>query len=356
MMLYTNEPPPIVEFIVTSEPVVLDDFKPANQIIKNPTDKRFIAEKKPQSYFSSHLATVSMEAPQLESVDNKLNIETETYSGTDEPFQLQTQLADDLLVAQNSEPAGNQPSLQPDPSTPEQNPFQLQRLQPQQTQRRSITTPGITVITPSAYGKTFGNVSIGLGLQFPARFTNRADGGIGIGVGLGDPQQAVGVDVGLSLVDLDNLGDGTFSLKLHRRLPDDFAVAVGVNNAVRYGLTDGGSSVYGVATKMVRLQDSVEEPFSRLYLSAGVGGGQFRSESDVNNGIESVGVFGSAALRVVEPVNAIAEWTGQDLTLGLSFTPFQDLPLVITPALADVTGNAGDGARFILGIGYGTSF
>ena len=67
-------------------------------------------------------------------------------------------------------------------------------------------------------------------------------------------------------------------------------------------------------------------------------------------------VFGSVGLRVVEPVSVIADWTGQDLTLGTSIAPFRNFPLVITPAVADVTGNAGDGARFILGVGFGYSF
>ncbi|WNN91672.1 hypothetical protein [Gloeocapsopsis dulcis] len=35
---------------------------------------------------------------------------------------------------------------------------------------------------------------------------------------------------------------------------------------------------------------------------------------------------------------------------------FSTTPLVITPAIADVTGNAGDGTRFILGVGYAISF
>jgi len=45
-------------------------------------------------------------------------------------------------------------------------------------------------------------------------------------------------------------------------------------------------------------------------------------------------------------VHAIANWTGQDLSLGLSITPIPKLPIVITPALMDVTGRAGDGTRF----------
>jgi hypothetical protein len=95
---------------------------------------------------------------------------------------------------------------------------------------------------------------------------------------------------------------------------------------------------------------------SQLFLSVGVGGGQYRSEDQIDDGVDTVGVFGSAALRLYEPVNAVVEWTGQDLTVGLSIAPFRNVPIVISPALTDITGSAGDGTRFILGIGYGFSF
>ncbi|MBW4573800.1 MAG: hypothetical protein KME08_00785 [Aphanothece sp. CMT-3BRIN-NPC111] len=270
-----------------------------------------------------------------------------------------TQLPEISRIAQTIEPVGRAPSLQTEPSSPQEKPFQPQKvpLQPlKRTEQESRSSPSITILTPSAYGKSWGDASIGLGLQSQTRFSDKADGVLGVGIGLGNAQQSVGLDVGLTIVDLGNLQDGTFSFKLHRRLPDDFAVAVGVKNLIKFGQPDSGTSAYGVATKMFRLQDSINKPFSRLYLSGGIGSGQFRSESDIKNNIDSVGVFGSLAVRVAEPVTAITEWTGQDLTLGLSFRPFRKIPLVITPAVTDVTGNAGDGSRFILGIGYGTSF
>jgi hypothetical protein len=87
-----------------------------------------------------------------------------------------------------------------------------------------------------------------------------------------------------------------------------------------------------------------------------MGGGNFRSEDSVLNDTSTAGVFESVAVRVIEPVNLIAEWSGQDLSMGLSIIPFRRLPLVITPAVSDITGNAGDGVRFVLGIGYGFSY
>lgn len=254
---------------------------------------------------------------------------------------------------------GTQPSLQTEPSTPDEQLFQPRNVPLEQLQRkarRARSAPSVSILTPSAYGQSWGSASIGLGLQERTRFSNKADGVMGFGIGLGDAQRSVGLDIGFTIVDLDTAQDGTVSFKLHRRLPDDFAVAVGVKNVIQYGETDSSTGYYGVVTKMFRLRESVEKPFSRLVVSAGVGSGQFRSELDINSTRDSVGVFGSVAVRMAEPVSAIAEWSGQDLTLGLSIIPFRNIPLVITPAVTDLTRNAGDGSRFILGIGFGMSF
>lgn len=218
-------------------------------------------------------------------------------------------------------------------------------------------SPGVSIMNPSAYGASWGSVGIGLGFQSRTRFTNKADGVMGIGFGLGDPQKYVGLQIGIGLTDLSEpFVDGSLSWKLHRRLPADFSIALGQNGFATWGDTDGGSSLYGVVTKRFLLKEDTAKPFSELNFSLGVGGGQFRSESDIDNHIDSVGVFGTVAVRIVEPVSAIVEWTGQDLTLGLSYVPFRDLSLVVVPAITDVTGNAGDGTRFILGVAYGFFF
>jgi len=264
-------------------------------------------------------------------------------------------------VLPNSNQPNEAPFLETEPSKPEEKPFLPQNLPllPSQTlvtPRRYKISPSITIITPSGYGKSWGNMSVGLGLQNRARFTNQPDGILGLSFGLGNSKKAIGVDVGVTVTDLDSFADGTLSLKVHRLLPNDFAVAVGVQNAIIWGNTDGGRSFYGVVTKKFTLQNEVQKPFSQLYVSAGIGSGQFRFESDVYQANNSVNAFGGVALRLFEPVNLIAEWSGQDLTVGLSIIPFRQIPLVITPAVSDITGNAGDGSKFILGIGYSITF
>ncbi|MGB5631722.1 MAG: hypothetical protein WBM86_02930 [Waterburya sp.] len=219
------------------------------------------------------------------------------------------------------------------------------------------TSPNITIINPSGYGASWGNAGIGLGFQERARFTDQSDAVIGIGFGLGNAQKNIGAQIGISLVDTSApFRDGVVNLKLHRRLPEDFTVALGVQGLFTWGDTDGGSSAYGVATKRIKLGQDRTKAFSEIYTTLGVGGGQFRSEFDIDDGNETTGVFGSLAVKVIQPVALVAEWTGQDLTIGIPLVPFRKIPIVIAPAVTDITGSAGDGTRFVIGLGYTFSF
>jgi hypothetical protein len=239
---------------------------------------------------------------------------------------------------------------------PQFEPKRIPLIIPQQKPRYRAT-PGITIINPSGYGASWGSAGIGFGFQERVRFIDRADGVFGLGFGLGDAGKNVGLQVGISFVDISNpWRDGAVNLKLHRRLPEDISVAVGVQGAATWGETDGGSSVYGVTTKRFALREDRSKPFSEIYTSIGIGGGQFRSEGDINNGVRSIGVFGSFAVKVADPIGFVAEWTGQDLTIGTPIVPFHNLPLVVVPAVTDITGAAGDGARFIIGAGYSFAF
>ena len=221
-----------------------------------------------------------------------------------------------------------------------------------------VVAPGASISTPIGFGASLGQIFGGFAFQSRTRFTNQADGGLALGVGLGEPQKIVGLDVTLAILSLfgDNAGRGSFSFKIHRSLPEGFAVALGFENAIRWGETDAGSSIYGVVSKFFQFTETTKEPFSQLTLSLGVGGGRFRSEGAIEDGVNSLGVFASAGLRIVEPVSAIVEWSGQDLNAGISLIPFPKVPLTVNLAGADLTGNAGDGARFVMSIGYNYFF
>jgi hypothetical protein len=251
------------------------------------------------------------------------------------------------------EAVGQPPSLRTEPATPSELPFQPKKELLQSSRRYS---PSITYLTPSAYGKSLGQFSVGGSFQAKVRYRTESDAFLGGGFGLGDPRKAVGLDVSIGIADVTTFERGTIGFKLHRRLPANFAIAVGVDNAITWGIVDGGISPYGVVTKSFQLREDPRLPFSQLYVSGGAGTGRYRSEGDIINNRDTVGVFGSVAVRLVERVNFITEWSGQDLTLGVSILPFPKIPLVFNPAVTDVTGTAGDGPRFTFGVGFGFSF
>ncbi len=221
------------------------------------------------------------------------------------------------------------------------------------------SSPGSSSGTPTAYGAEFGDVFFGAGYQARTRYTIHQDGAVVGGFGLGNPRKTLGIEAAITSFSTVRSGffrHSSFSFKVHRALPGNLAIAYGWEDAIRTRGLDGGSSMYGVLSSYIRTREIDGSPFSSITLSAGVGGGRFQTEKQINAWKHGVNAFGSVGVRVLSPVSLLADWTGQDLTVGASLVPFIRLPLFITPAFADVTGTAGDGARFILGVGLDFSF
>ena len=218
--------------------------------------------------------------------------------------------------------------------------------------------PASTINTPTAYGQRLGDVYAGVGYQNRIRYDDWRDGVASVGLGLGDPERYVGLDVSVNLLDTyTEFGtDRSLSLKLHRRLPFRSAVAAGHENVWRTDGTDGGSSRYVVLSKVVLLRTRPTAALGSVVVNAGLGTDRFLPELQFARGEEGVNAFGSIGVRVLPPVNAVANWTGQDLALGLSIAPVRTWPLVLTPAVVDVTGRAGDGARFAMSAGLNYRF
>ena len=142
-------------------------------------------------------------------------------------------------------------------------------------------------------------------------------------------------------------------------------IVTGIIGAGRNG--DGPSdypnnSYYAVGTKIFRTREDINEPFSRVAVTGGVGSGVFLPFDETTLDRTGLNVFGSVGVRVARPVSAVLEWTGQDLAAGVSIAPFENFPLVITPAFRDIAGigtNAagiGAGARFVLGASVAFNF
>jgi hypothetical protein len=236
-------------------------------------------------------------------------------------------------------------------------------------------SPGFSISNPTGFGADNNLFFLGVSYQNRTRFSQTSDGEAGFGVGLGDAVKSVGVELSYSINSFGSsqaFGSGAFNAKIHKRLSEDTSVAIGWNQfaSVIFGPGRNGNnnpfdypknSYYASATKIFRTCEDINQPFCRVAVTAGVGSGVFLPfdtiRDAVANGRDATGlnVFGSVGVRIARPVSAIVEWTGQDLAAGLSIAPFENFPLVISPAVRDITG-AGDGARFILGAGVAFNF
>lgn len=218
--------------------------------------------------------------------------------------------------------------------------------------------PAASVSVPTAYGVDAGELFVGAAYQGRTRYTEEADAAVVAGLGLGT-RRVLAMEVALtsySTIRGTPLETGAVSVRLHRAVGSSTSVAVGWENAIRWGGTDDDGSLYAVGTRMVPLRSDPARRFGLAVVSLGVGNGRFRLEDDDRDGNETVNLFGAVGVRVTEPLSVMADWTGQDLNLAASLIPIRRVPLVVTAGVADLTGLAGDGARFILSVGYGLSF
>jgi len=285
------------------------------------------------------------------------------------PLEAELPPAPDLVAEQTAQVSPNTPSpaaptpIEADPTDPEIDELQRQlnavpTLQPDFGDEFG-GSPAITISNPSGRGADRFTAFFNTSFQADKRGEGGADGSLGVGIGLGDARRAVGLQLSYTLASFGtqgrDFGTGGFNAKLHHQFPNGLSAALGWEGFATIGDVDFKDTVYGSVTQIIRTTPNIDTPLSRIALTAGVGNGRFRSEDDFNNGVDSVSVFGSAAVRIARPLSVIVEWTGQDLAAGLSIAPIRNFPLVITPALRDIAG-AGNGARFVIGTGVSFQF
>ena len=230
------------------------------------------------------------------------------------------------------------------------------RLSLRHPAERVVAVPAASISSPTGFGAQMGEAFVGLAYQQRTRFTDIDDGAAVLAAGFGD-RRWVALEVAATSYSTlrggGPLETGALSFKLHHAFGDATGVAVGVENAVDWGGSDADRSPYAAATHVFRLRPDAAGPFSAATATVGVGAGRFRSEDDEDADRKTANVFGALGLQVLEPVSVVADWNGQDLFAGVSVTPSRRLPLVIDAGFADITGSAGDGARFIIAAGLG---
>jgi hypothetical protein len=219
--------------------------------------------------------------------------------------------------------------------------------------------PAASLGSPTAFGAAWGDAFVGAGYQNRTRYGHLGDGAVSGGAGLGNPRRNIGIEITATSYSTLRQGFGTngsASIKLHRVVNSMFGVAAGYENAMPWGHTDGGSSLYGVVSALIPVRADASKIFGGVGVSLGVGNARFRSERDVREHKDGWNAFGSMSFRVNDAITGVADWTGQDLNVGSAIRMPGPLPISLSVGLADVTHNAGDGARLIAGAGWAFRF
>lgn len=224
---------------------------------------------------------------------------------------------------------------------------------------KRIYTPSLNAGTPVGFGLETGDAFIGIFGSTAGRLRDTIDGSISMGTGLGDASKYLAVEGVFNINSIRNFGsNGSFDLKVHRIVYEDFyrqvGVAVGWTNFANYGTNAGGtpSSVYGAATiSQLTDPENLDSP-KPLIATLGLGGGTYR-KSTSNGG---VGVFANLGYQFAPQWGASTAWSGQGLNFGVGFLPDPTVPLNITLTYSDVTNNSDAGTQLILGVSYGFNY
>ncbi|MGL5881222.1 MAG: hypothetical protein ACRC2V_26090, partial [Xenococcaceae cyanobacterium] len=113
------------------------------------------------------------------------------------PIALETPFSQQPI--DNIAPNTGSPSLRLRPFEQEEQKFEPTRI-PLRLPKFDFyrASPSATIVNPSAYGASWRTAGVGFGLQERTRFTSDADGVIGLGFGLGNPNTNVGVQLGVT--------------------------------------------------------------------------------------------------------------------------------------------------------------
>ena len=215
-----------------------------------------------------------------------------------------------------------------------------------------------SITTPIAWGASNTVIFMGAGGSVPAPYDSKNDGAAIFGLGVGDPDKNLGVQIALVSLDLSQWDRYSISAHLHHNIGNASAVAVGVENVMLTDGGDAGKSFYAVYSESVQSSSFVNKKTgkSKLSYSIGAGTGRFgdKSPDDIATGKGKHGtyVFGNIAYDVADAFNIVTDWNGLNLNAGVSKTIWvAKIPIAAVVGAADLTKNSGDGVRLVFAVG-----
>ncbi len=227
---------------------------------------------------------------------------------------------------------------------------------PRQAFSYTLNSHGKSLTTPVAWGASRNVVFMGAVGTIPAQYSSQNDGAAVLGVGVGDPQKNLGLQISIISNDISQWDEYASAIHITRSLGNNDAIGAGVENIMLTDGGDAGKSFYIVYSRGIKHDSMVNKTIrtTRLHYSIGAGTGRFADKSplDIESGKGEHGtyVFGNLAYELAKSFNIITDWNGTNLNAGMAKTFYIDRqPIAVSVALADLTHNSGDGIRVCLG-------
>lgn len=249
-----------------------------------------------------------------------------------------------------AEAAAAQPEPRPQAPQAPLPPYKPPNLNPTQVPSAYVAEWGNYFVSSSIYGYQEGNGNNAFNV----------DGGVSVGVGLGNARRFVAVEVDFNLESLaDTNNGGSLDVRLGRELISShtFALQLGAGwlGVASYGdWPKPGGSPYGVLTAAWPLRPNATDFRQTMQVNLGGGGGRFQRIDGQD--LLSEGLLASVGVELTPNLGISAGWAGRGLNASLSYVPLRATPLYLTLSGANLTNVDGTGRAVALSISWGGSF
>ncbi len=179
------------------------------------------------------------------------------------------------------------------------------------------------------------------------------------GIGLGDPYNAVGFQIGSSMLETGALERFNMGLKVHHFVDKGISAAIGAENMVTFG-TEGTRydlpvSLYFAFTQYVRDYVPKECFLSRISYCLGAGVGRFSKlnllDEKQHGRTKGTTVFGGVSYMYSNNLSFSIDWSGTNMNVGVFATTYvAKIPINFSLAILDLTPYSGDRLRFVAGV------
>lgn len=229
-------------------------------------------------------------------------------------------------------------------------------------------SPGVAFGSPVGFGARRGDYFFGLNAATSAQDPDAPssdndfigdlalDGSLTAGIGMGDPQQSVGVEVAVNVTSLtDHFADsGAVAVKLHRSIGSLGSLSIGTENDLAWGdmkhAVDRTSSTKFISySHYFQLGDQWNS--GGLMFTFGAGDGRLGQVDDP----EDVAPFVSVGYAFNRRASVIIDYAGESTNVAVSVVPWRTVPISAVLGLTDVSEQRAD-SEFAIGVGYSNRF